>query len=207
MSLILYYAPFSTAGTTRVALEELGIPYQKVRLDLSTRDTDRPEFRRLNPNGQVPLIVDDGQPIFESAAIALYLGETFGVERGLFPAPGLARGVAMQWIVWANVSLAEVAQRYRIASSPSSPSERHNQALASWAKQAVADRLRILDQALSDRPYLLGSDYSLVDTHLAAAVHWIASLELVPGDLPALGSWLERCTARPAFVRIMSGDA
>jgi glutathione S-transferase len=48
--------------------------------------------------------------------------------------------------------------------------------------------------------------YSPVDTHLASTVGWIASLELIPGDLPTLGSWLQRCSSRPAFARVMSDD-
>ena len=72
MSLVFHYAPMSSATPTHWALEELGVPYEKVRLDLRARDQDRPAFRALNPNGKVPLLVHDGVPLFESVAILLH---------------------------------------------------------------------------------------------------------------------------------------
>ena len=101
MSLVFYYSPMSTAVVTHWILEELGIPYETVKVDFQ-KDTKKPEYVKLNPNGAVPLIVHDGTPIFESAAIAIYLGETFGVEKGLFPAPGPKRGEALKWITAAD---------------------------------------------------------------------------------------------------------
>src|SRR3954471_12643745 len=80
MSLVFYYAPWSTATTCHWALEELGVPHEKVKLDLSKKETQTPEFLALNPNGKVPLLVHDGVPIYESIAILAHLGETFGVE-------------------------------------------------------------------------------------------------------------------------------
>lgn len=203
--LTLYFAPYSTATVTRVALAELGIPVEYVQLDLAAGATRTPSFLALNPNGRVPVLVHDGQPIFESAAIAMYLGETFGVERRLYPEPGPQRGVAMQWIVWSNVTLTEAVQRTLRASSPRSPEALHHAAAAAGGRADVADRLRILDAALADRPYLLGAAYSLVDAHLAATVGWIAAMELVPPGLHNLGAWLDRCSARPAFAVAREG--
>jgi len=100
MSLTFYYSPQSSATPVHWTLEELGIPYEKVPIDLKTEQNKQPAFLKLNPNGKVPLIVHDGVPIFESAAIQIYLGETFGVDKGLFPAAGPRRGEAMKWIVW-----------------------------------------------------------------------------------------------------------
>ena len=93
MSLTFYYAPMSTATVTELALEELGIPVERVKLDLQKGDTKKPEYTKWNPNAKVPMIVHDGVAIWESAAIAIYLGETFGTEKKLWPAPGPKRGV------------------------------------------------------------------------------------------------------------------
>src|ERR1700690_1566885 len=104
MSLVFYYSPMSSAVTVHWALEELGVPYEKVKIDLQARDQDKPAFLALNPNAKVPLLVHDGTPIFESVAIILHLGETFGEGKKLFPAPGLRRAEAFKWLVWTNVS-------------------------------------------------------------------------------------------------------
>lgn len=208
MSLTFFYAPFSTAGVTHFALEELGIAYEKVKVDISKGEQHAPSFLALNPMHRVPVIVHDGQPIFESAAIAIYLGETFGVERGLFPAAGPLRGQAMQWIVWNNVTLNEAVQRTILsASSPRVPPERQNAAMSAWGKEELAKRLGVLDQQLAKAPYVLGEGFSLVDAHLGATVGWIASMGMVPEGLAHLNDWLKRVTARPAYVRTAGPDA
>ncbi|KAI9880154.1 MAG: hypothetical protein M1823_006761, partial [Watsoniomyces obsoletus] len=90
----------STASITQGVLAELDIECERVKLDIEAGDTRKPDFLKVNPNGRVPAIVHDGTPIWESAAITMYLGELFGVDAELYPAPGPKRGEAMKWIVW-----------------------------------------------------------------------------------------------------------
>jgi glutathione S-transferase len=111
MSLTFYSAPMSTASISEAVLAELGIDFDLINLDLSAGDTKKPEYLKINPNGKVPAIVHDGTAIWESSAITMYLGELFGVDAKLYPAPGPQRGEAMKWIAWSNVTLAEPASR------------------------------------------------------------------------------------------------
>ena len=111
MSLTFYFAPMSTASITEAVLAELGTPCDLVTLDISAGDTRSPDFVKVNPNGRVPVIVHEGMPIWESSAITMYLGEIFGVDAKLYPAPGPKRGEAMKWIAWSNVTLVEPASR------------------------------------------------------------------------------------------------
>lgn len=207
MSLVFYYATFSTATTAHWALEELGVPYEKVKLDLQKGDTSKPEFLALNPNGKVPLIVHEGTPIFESAAIMAYLGETFGVEKGLFPAPGPRRGEALQWIVWTNVSLAEALARFQRNTSDRVPKEQHNAKAAEVAKADVEKLLGILDGALQGKTFLVGDSFSLVDVHVSSFVGYLGMCGFDPTKWSAIGAWLKTCTSRPAYGRVMSPDA
>jgi len=188
MSLVFYYAPQSTAVTVYWALQELGIPYEIVEIDLQARDQDKRGYRSLNPNGKVPLIVHDGVAIFESAAIMIHLGEMFGVERGLFPAPGLERGEAFKWIIWANVTLGEAVGRWLRSGKTDA-----------GARTDVEARLAILDAELASKSYLVGGDFSLVDVHLGSYAGWIHSLGVDFAKLGHLTAWLRRCTARPGF--------
>ena len=72
MSLIFHDAPMTSAARIHWALEELEIPFEQKKLDLAKGEQRTPELLALNPNGKVPLIVDDGVAIFESLAILLY---------------------------------------------------------------------------------------------------------------------------------------
>ena len=202
MGLIFYYAPMSTAVLTHWALEELGIPYEKVKVELG-KDTRTPDYLALNPNGVVPLIVHDGTPIHESAAIAIYLGETFGVDKGLFPAPGPRRGEALTWIAWASVSLRGAMSRYQFAASDRVPEEQRN-AKAAEAARAEVDRLfGILDQAVAGRPWLVGDAFTLVDAHVAAFASYAGMIGFDTKQHASLEAWRTRAAARPAFARVM----
>ena len=84
MSLTFYFAPMSTASTVHWSLEELGIPYEGVEVKLKDEADKQQKLGAVNPNLKVPVLVHDGTAIFESAAIQIVLGETFGVEKGLY---------------------------------------------------------------------------------------------------------------------------
>ena len=158
----------------------------------------------------MPVIVHDGIAIWESAAITMYLGETFGVEKDLYPAPGPKRGEAMKWIAWANITLGEAAGRLSAllptgsdgAVQPGSvdyvsPEERNPREF----EKATADvkaGLGILDAELTGREFLLGK-YSIADTHLWGIIGWIGGMGVDLSAFKNLSRWVEGCNARPAL--------
>jgi glutathione S-transferase len=206
MSLVFYYSPMSTASMTHIVLEELGISYEKKKVDFKT-DTKKPDFLALNPNGKVPVIVHDGTPIFESAAITAYLGETFGVEKNLFPGPGPKRGVALQWLVWSNVSLGEALSRHQHNVSERIPKEQHNAKAAEVAKADVEKHMAILDAALKGKKFLLGDSFSIVDAHVSSFAGYVAMCGFDTKKWPALDAWVKTCGSRPASERAMKAEA
>jgi glutathione S-transferase len=198
MSLVFYYAPMSTASSVHWALEELAIPYEMVEIDLAARDQDKPGYRALNPNGKVPLVVHDGVPIFESVAIMIHLGETFGVGRGLFPEPGLERAEAFKWLVWANVSLGGALTRYLRNVAERIPADERNAKAGENARVEVEALLGILDAELAGKRYLVGGTFSLVDVHLASFLGYIGYVGFELKRWSSLYVWLTRCTSRPS---------
>ncbi len=205
MSLIFYFAPMSTASITQVVLEELGIPHEKKQLDLKAGDTKKADFLAINPNGKVPAIVHDGVPIWESVAITMYLGEMFGVEKKLWPAPGPKRGEAMKWVAWTNVTLGEaVYRRGHNSGEWGDPTDRHEGKFAK-ATEDIASQLAILDKALDGKQYLLGHDYTLADTHLHSITDWLRHMKIDFAKYSHVNAWSERCAKRPAYQRVMSG--
>ncbi|MDX2224998.1 MAG: glutathione S-transferase family protein [Rhodospirillaceae bacterium] len=207
MSLRFYFAPMSTASVTAAVIGELGVACERIEVSIAKGDTRTAGFLALNPNGRVPVIVHNGTVIWESAAITLYLGETFGVARGLYPPPGPRRGEAMKWIVWSSVTLAEAAGRLSAAlpaGTAGAVEDGSRDAAARYPGGEVAARvdvmacLAIVDAALRDRPYLLG-DYTLADTHLFMLVGWIMSMGIAADSFPNLGGWIARCGTRPVF--------
>jgi glutathione S-transferase len=204
MAIVFYYAPHSSAVRTHWALEELGVPYEGVKLDLKAGDTKRPEFLKLNPNGKVPTLVDGGVIYYESAAINIYLGEKYGVTRGLWPAAGTpGHGLAMSWLVWSAATLLEAAGRIMYNTMPEIPDDLKNAGQAEKGRKDFEALLGQLDAHLDGKPYLTGASFTLADAHVAADMWWY-QMGLVPdlGKWPNLKGWVERCMGRPAFKRI-----
>ena len=194
----------STATLTSIVIEELGIPCERKQLDLKAGDTKTPTFLAVNPNAKVPTIVHDGVAIWESAAITMYLGEQFGVERGLYPAAGPRRGEAMKWIVWTNVTLGEAVYRRGYNGEWAPPGEGNPKAVAR-ADADLAQLLGILDAALAERPFLLG-DYTLADAHLNSFCDWLRHSKIDFSAVANVNAWSARCAARPAYQRVMAGE-
>jgi glutathione S-transferase len=223
MSLTFYAAPMSTASVTEAVIAELGIDCDRINLDLRAGDTRKPEYLKINPNGKVPAIVHDGTAIWESSAITMYLGELFGVEAKLYPAPGPQRGEVMKWIAWSNVTLAEAAGRLfaslppekqgdpatnvaeKATSEQTSAAESIPKVIAmARAKADLVDCLKILDAGLEGRSFLIG-EYSLADTHLQSIIGWIGMLDVDLTPFANVTGWLQRCYQRPAIAKLMAG--
>jgi glutathione S-transferase len=204
MSLTFYFAPESTASITFLVLEELGTPCERVKLDIKKGDTKKPEFLKLNPNGRVPTLVHDGVAIWESAAITIYLGETFGEKAKLWPAPGPRRGDAMKWVVWTNVTLGEAVYRWA-RNTMWAPDDQKNANAAAAASEDIGSLLRVLDAALGERQFLTG-EYTLADAHVNSFVEWLRHMKIDMAGLQHLNAWTKRCSARPAYARAMERE-
>jgi glutathione S-transferase len=204
MAIVYYYAPMSSAVRTTWAIEELELECERQCIDLGAKGTREDSFLQKNPNGKVPVLEVDGVPIFESTAILLYLGETYGVKRGLFPAPGIARAQAFQWMCWAHVTLAEAIHRYTRNISPLVPEEQRNAKAAEAAQQDVASALGVLDGALAGREYLVGERFSFADLATAGFLGWLEFLGIDYSRWQRVAAWALRCHERPAYRRSMS---
>lgn len=201
MSIVFYWHPMSSASPVASALAELGVAHERVKVDIRTGEQRRPEFLALNPNGKVPTLTVDGAPMFEALAIQLWLGERFGVARGLWPAadaPG--RLLAMSWCAWAYVSYGAVVSRLYLAGHGEPP--RQDAAQAQAALDDLDTLLAVLDGHLAARAWVLGEAYSLADLVIGSVVGYSAYLGARIAAHPHVSAWLGRVQARPA----MQGD-
>jgi len=202
MSLTFYGAPHSTASVTALVFEELGVPHEVVTVDIRKGDTKKPDFMKLNPNGKVPMVVHDGTVVWESSAITMYLGETFGVEKKLWPAAGPKRGEAMRWVTWSNVTLGEAIGRWLRNTTDWVPADQRNASAGEAGKKDMESCLAILDESLAARSFLLGSDYTLVDSHVSSFIEWLRGMKVDLARWQNLEAWAKRCSSRPASERL-----
>lgn len=206
MSVTFFYSPQSSATRVHWALEELGIPYEKVKLDLRAGDQRKPEFLAINPNGKVPALVIDGTPMFESSAIQIYLGERFGVDKGLWPAAGTAeRAQALTWLLWGQVALGGVFMRYFHNAGQWVPKEMQHAPQAEAALKEIHTHLGILEARLNGREWVVGERFNLADLDLSSMLGWgLPTAQIDTANYPNLGAWLARATGRNGFKTAMS---
>jgi len=178
----------------RWALEEAGLPY-RTRL-LEQGDQDKQDYRALQPFGQVPAFEEDGLVLFESGAIVLYIGER---SETLLPKDAGARARATQWLVAALKNVEPVLMNVALIDLFYVNEE--------WAKLrrpgAVAfaqKRLSALSKSLGERPYLDGDRFTAGDLMMTTVLRILKHTDIVTSD-KRLASYVERCTARPAFKR------
>ena len=183
----------------RWALEEAGLPYRS-RL-LGQGDQDTPEYRALQPFGQVPMLEEDGLVLFESGAIVLHIGERSEV---LLPKDAGARARATQWLIAALNSIEPFLMNVALIDLFYAQEE--------WAKLRRAGavefaqrRLAALSKSLGDKPYLDGDRFTAGDLMMATVLRILKHTDIVSSDR-RLAAYVERCTARPAFKRALDAQ-
>jgi glutathione S-transferase len=203
MTVTLYTFPRSSGTRVHWALEELGVSYELHTVDREGGEQRGPEYLAIHPNGKVPALVDGDETYFESLAILLHLGATYGVERGLWPSPGPARASALSWTVWSQTELQPYMLQYvyhGLDSPVSYAPDQRSAATAAYNRKNFDQHLDMLETRLDGRDHLVG-DYSLADLAVASILGLGRHLGAPLGERPRTTGWLERCLARPARKR------
>jgi len=209
MPLTLYYWPMSSASRVLWALEELGAPYEKVRLNHEKKEHKAPDFLKINPNGKIPALVDGDVKMFESIAILIYLGEKYGVEKGLWPAPLSAeRAEALTWMMWGTTEVQPAVVSYVMHTGERSfsfPKEQRHPPTVDMAKKSWEHLTGILDDRLGRREWIVGSRFTFADVALAGTMSFATMMAGLSLEGRAnVQAWIGRCHQRPAFGRAMS---
>ena len=197
----LHYWTTPNGHKISMALEEMGLPYAVIPVNIGAGDQFKPEFLKISPNNRIPAIVDHapadgGEPLslFESGAILEYLGDKTGQ---LLPPPGRGRWDTLQWLYWQMGGLGPMAgQNHHFAHYAP---EKIPYAIDRYVKET--NRLYgVLDRQLALHPFVAG-DYSIADM---ACYPWIVQHERQGQkleDFPHVKRWFEAMQSRPAVIR------
>ena len=180
------------------ALEELGVPYE--HLPMPTTDAKSPAHLKLNPNGHVPVLEDDGAVVWESMAINLYLADKYGRD-SLFPSDPAGRAEAYKWSFWAMTEVEPhliTIMRNRVMNAP----ENRDEKAASAAVEALKAPLNALEESLKGKEYLLGKNFMIADLNVAAVMSWIPMMKLDLTAWPNVAAWLQKCLGREANKKV-----
>ena len=191
---------------------ELGIPFEHIPVMQAYRlpdayatdapsNTRSPAFLKINPNGQIPTIVDDGFVMHESLAINLYLARKQGGP--LAPANVAEEGLAAQWSLWAATAVESHALDILFHRVGKPPAER-DPAIANAAVAALRAPFAVLDAALSSTGHLIGHRFTVADLNVAEVIRYAMAAPELFEAAPQVQKWLAACHARPAFKAMMA---
>ena len=196
----LYYWPTPNGHKVTIFLEEVGLDYRLIPVNIGIGDQFKPDFLKIAPNNRMPALVDsapiDGEaaiPIFESGAILLYLAEKTG---NFMPSSLRGRMEVLQWLMWQMGGLGPMLgqnHHFRLYAQ-----ETLSYAIERYTKE-TARLYAVLDKQLIDRDYITGS-YSIADM---ACYPWIVPYERQGqniADFPNLHRWFDAIAARPAVI-------
>lgn len=181
----------------RLALARLGVPYRLVEVDILQGESRTPEFLRMNPSGQVPLIeVAPGRHLAESNAILWYVAG----GSPLAPEDRIHRAEALQWMFFEQHSLEpNIGAAYFWLCLIKGGRELQQHALEDWMENGYR-ALGVMEQHLSQYAYFVADHFTIADIALYAYTHLAEQCDFDLSRFPAIRAWLARVEAEPGFV-------
>lgn len=192
----IYGSPRSSAGRVYWMLEELGVAYESVKINMREKEHKGEAYLKLNPNGKVPCLTDGDFVIWESPAINNYLADKYRPE--LLGKTPETRGLVQQWNFWSMLELQKplidiFIQKVFV------PEEKRDQSVIEKAQKNCQPLLATLDSALSKSKYLVGDVFTVADLNMASVVNITTSIQMDISAYKNIRSWLNNIMERPAF--------
>jgi GSH-dependent disulfide-bond oxidoreductase len=189
-----YFHPSPNPMKVALLLGELALPFETVAVDIFKGEQHEPAFRRINPNGKVPAIVDEGVTVFDSHAILLYLAEK---HRRFLPADARARAATLSWLQFVATGLSPFSGQavHFLHYAPEPLPYAKNRYL-----KEVARHYQVLEDRLGESPFLGGSEYTIADMALWG---WARGASYIFGDAgltayPKVQRLVQTISQRPA---------
>lgn len=195
----LYYAPGACSLASHIALEAVGVPHELVRVDLREHKTaSGQDYYAINPKGYVPALeLDDGERLTENAVVLQYIADR--KPGTIAPAfGGMPRYHVMEWLNFIATELHKgVGPLWK---SNTTESQRMD------VLQALGRRLDYIENALRDRKFLSGEQFTIADAYLFTILNWRQALRFDLDRWPAIAQYQDRVGALPAVQKAMAAE-
>ena len=212
--LTIYGVFLSRASRVYWMAEELGLSYKSVKVTQARYlkdpfapdapfNTRSPDFLAVNPSAQIPAIDDDGLVLTESLAITFYLAQKHG---GPLAATDVAEeGEMLRWTLWAATEVEPQTVQIVLVHDAGQQDSEGGRKTISVASRMLKIPLSALELHLAGRDYLVGDRFTVADLNVAEVLRYAMGEPKLFEDKPNIRAWYERCHARPAFERMMTG--
>ena len=194
----LYFAPGAASFAVHWMLLEVGVPFEARPLDLAAGEHKQPAYLALNPNGLVPTLIVDGQPVYEAAALLLLLAERHP-EANLEPRAGSAeRAAYLQWTLHLSNTLQAAFGSWFHAERVAG--EANVELVKATARSQIESGWdRVAGHLAARGPCMCGADVSAADFLATMLMRWSRNMPRPATDWPVLRDYVQRMKARPTF--------
>lgn len=195
----LYYSPAACSLAPHIALEESGLSYELVKVDLRTHKlANGIDYYTINPKGYVPLLeLDDGERFSEAAVILQYIADN--KPGTLAPAYGTIERYRLN--EWLNFIATEIHKQFTPLWHDETP-----EATKAAQRAALGKRFELIEKTIAQQPYLTGSEFTIADAYLFTIARWAGPLKVDLTPFPALRKFQERVAARPKVYAALKAE-
>jgi glutathione S-transferase len=203
--MILYYTPHTCALASHVALEHAGADYQVKRVDFSKDEQRSPEYLRVNPKGRVPALVTSRGILTETPAILTFISQSFPAAK-LAPLDdpfALAQVQSFNSYLCSTVHVAHAHRMrgYRWADDPTAI-----EAMKKKVPQSVGECFDLIERAMLQGPWVMGSNYSICDMYLFTLAQWLEADGVDLRRLPKVADHRRRMSENPVVARVIAAE-
>lgn len=194
----LYYSKGACSLAPRITLNELGVPFDQVSVNLKTKETEKGEdYLKINPKGSVPAIqLDDGSVLTENTALHQFLAEKHHAN-ALLPPPGeMKRYRILEWLSHISTDL---HKSFGAFFNPEIPADLKEKIF----KPLLMKKLKLVETHLKNNTYLMGNDYTLPDAYLYVITRWFPLVKLDTNEFPNLMRFSKKMEERPAVKKAL----
>jgi len=203
----LYFAPGSAAMAPHAMLEEIGAPFELIKVDTKTGEQHRADYLRLNPHARVPTLIYDGEQVmYESTAICLLLADRHPEIAFMPKADSKDRGRFLQWMAYLTNTVQESCMHWW---HPEKfvDGEDQQAAVKRKAEQRTAEMFRFLDGELAKAgPYLCGPSFYICDYFAAMLARWTRAMASPAHTNPNVNKLIRAVMQRPGYARMLQAE-
>lgn len=192
------FLPSGNGYKVRLLLTQLGIPFERIEINILKGESRTPEFLKKNTNGRIPVLqLESGEFLAESNAILFYFSE----NTGFLPADKLLRARVLQWLFFEQYSHEPNIATTRFWITELGKADEYREAIEQKRKAGYA-ALAVMEQHLEERKFFVGDRYSIADIGLFAYTHVADEGGFDLSQFSAIQSWIERVKAQPNYIPI-----
>lgn len=201
----LYYAPYTCALASHIALEKAGVDYEAVRIDFSKNEQRSAEYLRVNPKGRVPALITDQGNLTETPAILAFIAQSFPNAK-LAPLHDPFAFAQVQSFNSYLCSTVHVAHSHRMRGNRWADDPAAIEAMKRKVPQSVGECFDLIEREMLQGPWVMGAAFTICDIYLFTLAQWLEADGVDPGRLPKVADHRRRMSEDAVVARTIDAE-